>query len=53
MKFGKLDKVELRDLWKEETTGFTPWLASEENIAYLGEIIGIELEVVEQEKKCR
>lgn len=50
MKIGKLEKVDIRDLWKGEATDFTPWLAKEENIAQLGEAVGIELEVIEQER---
>lgn len=34
-------------MWPNEATNFTPWLA--ENISELGEIIGMELEVVGQE----
>jgi len=50
-KFGKLEKVDLRELWIGESTDFTPWLAMEENIAELGEAIGLELEVMEQEQR--
>ncbi|HPW36829.1 MAG TPA: DUF4268 domain-containing protein [Syntrophorhabdus sp.] len=50
MKIGKLTKVNIRALWKGEATDFTPWLAQEENITALSEAIGIELEVVQQEK---
>jgi hypothetical protein len=50
MKIGTLEKVDLRILWTNESYEFTPWLANEENIAILGTEIGIELEVVEQEK---
>lgn len=49
--FGKLEKVDLRQLWKGEASEFTPWLALEENIAELGEAIAMELEVQEQEFK--
>ena len=48
---GKLEKVDLRDYWKSESQDFTPWLASEENIALLGEAIDLELEVEAQEKE--
>lgn len=50
MEIGKLEKVELRDLWNGEATDFTPWLAESDNIDILGKKIGIELEVQEQEK---
>ncbi len=50
MKIGKLKKVDIRELWKDEASDFTPWLAKEENIKQLGETIQIELEVIEQEK---
>ena len=48
--FGRLEKVDLRTGWQNEATGFTPWLAKEENISLLGETIGIELEVEAQEQ---
>jgi len=47
---GELEKVELRTVWQNEATGFTPWLAEEKNIALLGDTIEIELEVVAQEQ---
>ena len=47
---GRLTKLELRDFWKSEADDFTPWLAGDENIKLLGETIGLELEVQEQEK---
>jgi hypothetical protein len=47
---GRLERVELRNAWLGEATDFTPWLAQPENIALLGEAIGIELEVESQEK---
>ncbi|RKY25064.1 MAG: DUF4268 domain-containing protein [Planctomycetota bacterium] len=49
-KLGKLKKVELRDVWPNESGHFTPWLASEDNITLLGDTIGIELEVEAQEQ---
>lgn len=45
----RLERVPLRVAWEREDTGFTPWLAEEENIALLGEAIGIELEIQGQE----
>jgi len=50
MKLGKLEKVNLRDQWKNEANDFTPWLAQEENIALLGEATQMVLEVVRQEE---
>ena len=47
---GKLEKVELRDVWESESSDFTPWLAKDENIKVLGEEIGLDLEVEEVEK---
>ncbi|MCK5689965.1 hypothetical protein KAI87_11880 [Myxococcota bacterium] len=46
---GRLKKLELRTYWKREDTDFTPWLSEEENIALLGDAVGLELEVQEQE----
>ena len=48
-RLGKLEPVELRDCWEREDSDFTPWLASDENIALLGEAIGLELEVQQEE----
>ena len=47
MEFGKISKVELRDIWKKEATDFTPWLA--ENLDKLSELIGIDLEIETKE----
>jgi hypothetical protein len=43
----KIQKVDPRNIWKHEAHDFTPWLS--DNITELGEAIGIELEVTEQE----
>lgn len=47
---GRLEKVDLRDIWKTEAQDFTPWLAGEDNLALLSDTLGIdlELEAVEQ-----
>jgi hypothetical protein len=47
---GRLEKVDLRDIWTTEATDFTPWLARQENLAVLGETLGIELELEAQER---
>jgi hypothetical protein len=49
-KLGKLQQVELRNIWTSEADDFTPWLAQEENLILLGDAIGIELELEAQEK---
>lgn len=49
-RFGKLEAVAIRDGWQREDTEFTPWLSQEENLAALGEEIGIELELIQTEK---
>lgn len=48
---GSLEKVDLREVWADEAGDFTPWLASEENIALLSDAIGMDLEVEETEKR--
>ncbi len=50
MKLGKIETVDLRDIWKSEAKDFTPWLAEEEHIKLLGETLGMDLEVQSQEE---
>ena len=40
---GKLTEVNVRDLWKHEQYDFSAWLAKEENITELGDVIGLNL----------
>ncbi len=47
IKLSKISKVDLRDCWKNEATDFTPWLASEENIALLADALGMNEEETE------
>lgn len=47
----RLERVPLRTYWQDEARDFTPWLGTEDNIALLGQTIGIELEVQEQEAR--
>jgi hypothetical protein len=47
---GVLERVELRYIWISEASDFTPWLAGAENLAQLGQTIGMELELEAQEK---
>lgn len=49
MELGKLEKIELREVWRHEALDFTRWLAKKENIAILSKEIGIDIEVIETE----
>jgi hypothetical protein len=50
MNLGRLQRVELRDIWASEASHFTPWLARPENLAVLAETLAIDLELEAQEK---
>ena len=47
---GRLERVDLHHIWQHEAQDFTPWLAREDNLALLGDTLGIDLqlEAVEQ-----
>jgi hypothetical protein len=47
---GRLERVDLRNIWLSEASDFTPWLARKENLAILGETLGIDLELEAQER---
>ena len=49
VELSKIERVELREVWPDEAADFTPWLAEEENLSLLGEAIGLDLELREQE----
>ncbi|NCU29940.1 DUF4268 domain-containing protein [Candidatus Saccharibacteria bacterium] len=49
MRLGKIEEVALRHIWANEARDFTPWLADQENLDYLGEILGLSLVEAEQE----
>jgi hypothetical protein len=36
---GRLERVELRNVWLSEATSFTPWLARPDNMAVLAETL--------------
>lgn len=42
----KLKRVPLRDIWGDEARNFTPWLATDEALSLLGEVIGRSLELI-------
>ena len=45
----KLDKIDLRDVWKHEASDFTNWLALPENFQILSEEIGFDMQVLKTE----
>ncbi len=47
---GRLERVDLREIWTSEASDFTPWLAREENLEVLAETLAIDLELEAQEK---
>ena len=48
---GRLERLELRTIWTNEPTEFTPWLARAENLEILGETLQLELERKSVEKE--
>jgi len=50
MTLGRLERVELRDVWNNEATDFTPWLARAENLEALSEALSMDLESTGTEK---
>ncbi|MFB6182670.1 MAG: DUF4268 domain-containing protein, partial [Candidatus Nanohaloarchaea archaeon] len=48
MALDELEKVDLREEWKDEEADFTPWIA--DNIEKIEEVLGMELEVKDTEK---
>jgi hypothetical protein len=42
-------KVNLREVWKNEATDFSNWLAQEENLQLLSEEIGIDISLIQTE----
>lgn len=41
--------TDLRKVWKNEATDFTPWLAEQENIKILSDVVGLDISVEETE----
>ena len=48
-KIGKLIEVDVRELWKHEQYDFSEWLAKEDNLEYLNDILGLTLVDVDKE----
>lgn len=51
MSLGTIESVDIRDVWKDEAREFTPWLASEDGLALLGEMLGVDLELIATESR--
>lgn len=49
MKLGKLEEVDIRELWKHEQYDFSEWLSKEENIELLNDEIGLTLTDIQKE----
>ena len=49
MKLWKLEKVQLREVWKHEALDFTNWVAKDENLALLSDEISIEIKLIKTE----
>lgn len=52
MNIGKLERIDdLRTIWKHEAHDFSVWLAEEENLALLGETVGLDISLIKLEEK--
>lgn len=49
MNIGKLQEIDIRNLWKHEQYDFSEWLSKEENIDYLNDILGLTLVDISKE----
>jgi hypothetical protein len=50
MHLGQVETVDIREVWRDEARDFTPWLA-EYGLELLGEILGVELELIGTERR--
>lgn len=49
MQLSKLEKVDLREVWKHEALDFTNWLAKPENLDLLSDEVGIDISLIQTE----
>lgn len=49
IKLGRLEEVDVRKLWSHEQYDFSNWLAKDENIELLNEVLGLTLVDIEKE----
>lgn len=47
MEFGNIQYLKLSDVWKNEATNFTPWIA--EKVGEIGDLLGYEFEHIQRE----
>ncbi len=47
--FDRLQRLDLREGWRHEDADFTPWLGETENLELLGDVVGMNLELVARE----
>jgi hypothetical protein len=50
MTLGEFETVDLRTIWNNEATDFTPWLAKAENLERLSKALGMDLETTGTEQ---
>lgn len=48
---GRLEPVAVREVWPNEESDFTPWLAEQENLGILADALGMSLEFLAREEK--
>lgn len=52
--FRELEPQDVREYWADEARDFTPWLADsidDENVSHLEDVLNLDLEVIEREKR--
>ena len=50
IKLGKMEEVDIREVWPHEQYDFSKWLSAEENINELGDMLNLSLTDIETEK---
>lgn len=41
--FGRIEKVDIREVWADEARDFTPWLVDQGGLGILGERLSLKL----------
>jgi hypothetical protein len=49
VEFGKLEKVNLRNIWQHEASDFSSWLSKDENLSMLSDEIGMDITLIQTE----